>query len=274
MISPYDTKRWKVSIPALLVVAAAVPLLTSCSTPSRKPSAPASAAVAGISKPDGKSVKEQGNELDEYRAVLIADPLEPLNRVTFSLNHGLYSYLFRPISTVYKAVFPKVVRTGISNAFDNVKFPVRFVNDALQGNFERAGQETGRFFVNSTIGIGGLGRPADRIPALANVPAADTGQTFAKWGIGHGAYLVLPVLGPSSLRDTVGLAGDYALNPVSWVTIWYGGYAWTLAIPSTNTVRAMPDQLDIYDAATKNTLDRYIAARSSYIQYREEAARK
>lgn len=274
MISPYDTKRWTISIPALLVVAAAVPLLTSCSTPSRKPSAPASAAVAGTSKPDGKSVKEQGNELDEYSAVLIADPLEPLNRVTFSLNHGLYSYLFRPVSTVYKAVFPKVVRTGISNAFENVKFPVRFVNDALQGNFERAGQETGRFFVNSTIGIGGLGRPADRIPALANVPAADTGQTFAKWGIGHGAYLVLPVLGPSSLRDTVGLAGDYALNPVSWVTIWYGGYAWTLAIPSTNTVRAMPDQLDIYDAATKNTLDRYIAARSSYIQYREEAARK
>jgi ABC-type transporter lipoprotein component MlaA len=76
------------------------------------------------------------------------------------------------------------------------------------------------------------------------------------------------------LRDTVGLAGDYALNPVSWVTIWYGGYAWTMAIPCTNTMRALPDQMDLYDASTKNTLDRYLAARSAYAQYRREAALK
>ena len=106
------------------------------------------------------------------------------------------------------------------------------------------------------------------------MPAADTGQTFAKWGIGHGAYIVLPLLGPNSLRDTVGLAGDYVLNPVNWVTILYGGYAWTIAIPSTNTLRALPDQLGKYDSATKNALDRYLAARSSYIQYRREAALK
>ena len=106
------------------------------------------------------------------------------------------------------------------------------------------------------------------------MPAEDTGQTFAKWGIGHGAYLVLPLLGPSSLRDTVGLAGDYALNPVNWVTILYGGDAWTIVIPSTNTLRALPHQLSKYDSATKNALDRYLAARSSYIQYRREAALK
>jgi phospholipid-binding lipoprotein MlaA len=262
----------KIPLLPLLLVAASIPLLTSCTSPSRKQ--PSSAAAVGSAKTDGKSVKAETGDLDEYSATLIADPLEPLNRVTFSLNHGLYTFVLHPISTAYKAVFPKPVRTGISNAFENVKFPVRLVNDALQGNFKRAGQETGKFLVNSTIGVGGIGRPSDHIPALADVPAADTGQTFAKWGIGHGAYLVLPLLGPSSLRDSVGLAGDYALNPVSWVTIWYGGYAWTLAIPSTNTLRAIPEQLDIYDAATKNTLDRYLAARSSYIQYRQEAAKK
>ena len=93
----------------------------------------------------------------------------------------------------------------------------------MQLNFRRAGQETGKFLVNTVAGVGGIARFSDRIPALANVPAADTGQTFAKWGIGHGAYFVIPLLGPSSLRDTVGLAGDYALNPVSWVTFWWAG---------------------------------------------------
>lgn len=261
-------------IPILAAIALTVSpsFLTSCAPHARNQASPAAAAGAG--KPDGKSAAATAGDLEEYSATLIPDPLEPLNRVTFSLNHGIYNYVFRPISTAYKAVFPKPVRTGISNAFENVKFPVRVVNDALQGNFKRAGQETGRFLVNTTIGVGGIGRPADHMPALADVPAADTGQTFAKWGIGHGAYLVLPLLGPCSLRDTVGLAGDYALNPVSWVTIWYGGYAWTLAIPSSNTLRAMPDQIDLYDTVTKNALDRYLAARSSYTQYREEAARK
>ncbi|MBE2205223.1 MAG: VacJ family lipoprotein [Chthoniobacterales bacterium] len=257
---------------ALLSLAVIAPLLTSCSTPPRKPAHAASA--VGTTKSDGKSVRQPESEWDEYSGLAIADPLEPLNRVTFTVNHGLYTFLLRPISSAYRTVFPKVVRTGISNAFENVKFPIRLVNDTLQGNFKRAGQETGRFLVNSTLGIGGLGRPADHMPALADVPPADTGQTFAKWGIGHGPYLVLPLLGPSSLRDTVGLAGDYALNPVSWVTIVYGGYAWTLAIPCSNTVRAMPDQFDIYDAATKNSLDRYVAARSSYIQFRDEVAKK
>ncbi len=253
---------------------------TGCATAPVKPStpapspAPANSPKAAVAVADGKSVKSADDDLDEYDADLVADPLEPLNRATFWLNHGLYMFVFKPISKTYEAIIPKPVRTGIHNAFENVKFPVRVVNDGLQGNFKRAGLETGRFLVNTTAGVGGIGRPADHIPTLADVPAGDTGQTFAKWGIGHGAYLVLPILGPSSLRDTVGLAGDYALNPVSWVTIWYGGYAWTLAIPSTNTLRAMPDQLGIYEAATKNALDRYLAARASYIQYRRKVASK
>ncbi|MEX1119563.1 MAG: VacJ family lipoprotein [Terrimicrobiaceae bacterium] len=247
-------------------------LLSSCA--SKKEAAPVAPATVGDKTPDGKSMKSQVDDLEEYQVLLIPDPLEPLNRATFTLNHGIYIYVFSPISKGYQTVVPKPVRTGIHNAYENVKFPIRFVNDTLQGNFERAGLETGKFVVNSIVGIGGLGRPSDRIPALADIPAGNTGQTFAKWGIPHGAYLVLPVLGPSSLRDTVGLAGDYALNPVSWVTILFGGYAWTMAIPSVNTLRSLPVQMDIYDAATKDAIDPYVAARSAYVQFREEDAAK
>jgi len=263
-------KRLTSILPAVLLTSLALSL-SACSSTSRKQ--PAESTPVGGGKSGDKSVQLL-EDVDEYDVASIADPLEPLNRATFWLNDGIYTYLFRPISKGYQTVVPKPVRNGIHNAFENVKFPVRFVNNALQGNFKRAGQETGRFLVNSTVGVAGLGRPADRIPSLADVPEADTAQTFSKWGIGHGAYLVLPVLGPSSLRDTVGLAGDYALNPVNWVSILYGGYAWTIAIPSTNSVRSLPVQLGAYDTAIKNSLDRYLAARSSYVQYRAEAASK
>ena len=257
--------------PLLLVTASAV-LLAGCSGSARKQPA-ASAAVRGGSN-DGKSVKAAEGDLNEYSAVTVADPLEPLNRATFWINDGLYTVILRPITKGYEKVIPKPVRTGIHNAFENVRFPVRFVNDTLQGNFKRAGLETGKFFVNSIAGVGGIGRPSDHIPALADVPEGDTGQTVAKWGIGHGIYIVLPLLGPSSLRDTVGLAGDYALNPVNWVSFVYGGYAWTIAIPSTNGLRVTHEQLGVYDSATKSALDKYLAIRSSYIQYRQEVAKK
>ena len=266
-------KRHTSLLPLLLVVSS-VPLLTSCTSISRKQPAPSFSAAVRDNKLERKSVKAEEHDLDEYSTVSVADPLEPLNRATFWLNDGVYTIVLRPISKGYEKVLPKPVREGIYNAFENVKFPVRLVNNALQGNFKRAGQETGKFLVNTVIGFGGIVRQSDRFPSLADVPAADTGQTFAKWGIGHGAYIVLPLLGPSSLRDTVGLAGDYVLNPVNWVTILYGGHAWTIAIPSTNTLRALPDELGKYDSATKNALDRYLAARSSYIQYRREAALK
>jgi phospholipid-binding lipoprotein MlaA len=250
-------------------------LLAGCASRKEAPQeAPASVGDKAAKPADGKSVKSNEDDLEEYSVLLIPDPLEPLNRATFTLNHGIYVYLFRPISKGYQTVVPKLVRTGIHNAYENVKFPIRFVNDTLQGKFERAGMETGKFVVNSVVGVGGLGRPSDRIPALADIPAGNTPQTFAKWGIPHGAYLVLPVLGPSSVRDTVGLAGDYALNPVSWVTILFGGYGWTVAVPSVNTLRSLPVQMDIYEAATKDAIDPYVAARSAYVQFREEDAAK
>jgi len=216
-----------------------------------------------------------GDDLDEYSQVAsVPDPAEPLNRGTFWLNHQLYNYLLRPVSKAYEFVLPSPARQAIHNVFENVEYPVRVVNHALQLEFKRADLETRKFVVNSVAGVGGILKVSDRIPELANIPPADTGQTFAKWGMGHGAYVVLPVLGPRSVRDTVGMAGDYALNPVSWLS--YGGVtgATALAVSAPSAARNMNTRINLYDAATQNAIDPYIAVRTGYIQYRDKAASK
>ncbi len=263
-----------------LLLLAVSPLLTDCSTWSKKSAMQQPTAVVSATKSTpaaAKSNEAPVEEMDEYAAE-VADPLQPFNRVMFRVNDGLYTILLRPISKGYEKVLPKPVRKGIDNAFDNVKFPVRFVNCTLQGKFKRAGQETGKFLVNTVAGLGGLLRQSDRIPALANVPAEDLGQTLATWGIGHGPYIVLPLFGPSSLRETVGMAGDYAANPVNWGLFWHGGHDWehdwTMIPPAANTLRLLPSQLATYDDATKDAIDAYLSARSAYIQNRAEAARK
>jgi phospholipid-binding lipoprotein MlaA len=215
------------------------------------------------------------DDLDEYSQVAsIPDPVEPLNRGTFWLNHQLYNYVLRPVSKAYEFLLPSPARKAIHNVFENVEYPVRVVNHVLQFEFKRADLETRKFVVNSVAGVGGILRISDRIPELASIPPADTGQTFAKWGIGHGAYVVLPVIGPRSVRDTVGMAGDYALNPVSWLS--YGGVTGVtaLAISGPSAARNMNERINLYDTATQNAIDPYIAVRSGYIQYREHAALK
>jgi phospholipid-binding lipoprotein MlaA len=254
-------------IPALLA-ALAGGLLTGCATASRKQ--PAVTVARTGSPEDGKSVKDGKDAVDEYAARPVYDPWEGVNRATFWFNDRLYAFVIRPVSWTYDTVVPKPLRQGVFNVYENAHFPVRFVNDTLQGNFQRAGQETGKFVVNSVAGVGGLMRVSDRIPALADVPTADTGQTFAKWGIGAGPYFVIPVLGPSTVRDAVGVAGDYALNPVTWVTIIWGGQLWTLAVSTPDAVRVLHDRLALYDTMTKNAVDPYLASRAAYLQYRKQ----
>lgn len=254
-----------------LLLLATLPLLTECASTKSQPRA-----VSGSSaqvKPLDATATDQ---LDDYGTTAeISDPLEPLNRATFAFNDGLYNFVFRPVSKGYVAITPKPVRQGLDNFFDNVKFPVRFVNCGLQGKFNRAGLEAQKFGVNTIAGFGGFIKQSDKIPSLANVPREDTGQTLAKWGLGHGPYIVLPVLGPSSAREAVGQAGDYVLNPIHWGFFLKGDaddFAW---IPgAVNNVRALPDQLYYYDDARKNAVDPYLSVRSIYIQNRDSAAKE
>ena len=206
--------------------------------------------------------------------VKVDDPIEPVNRGIFWFNHQLYTYIAKPFSQAYKFVFPEVVRKGIRNAYDNVRFPVRFVNHTLQGRLDRTALETGKFLVNTTAGVGGLMTPADKIPALAEVPKVDAGQTFSKWGIPNGPYLVFPVLGPTTCRDLVGTAGDTVLNPISWLAFIFPGAGWTVAVSAPSGAHSVPDRMDTYDMATKDALDPYISARTGYIQYRNAQVKK
>ena len=226
--------------------------------------------------PSGKAIVSEGDgdEWDDVAEVKIHDPIEPVNRGIFWFNHQLYTYVAKPFSKAYKFIFPDLVRRGIRNAYDNVRFPVRFVNHTLQGRLDRTALETGKFLVNTTAGVGGLMTPSDKIPALAEVPKVDAGQTFSKWGIPQGPYLVFPVLGPTTCRDLVGTAGDTVLNPISWLAFIFPGAGWTVAVSAPSGAHSVPDRMDTYDMATKDALDPYISARTGYVQYRNAQTAK
>lgn len=229
--------------------------------------------ASGGTSSRGKHVQAVDSEdLDEYaKTADIPDPLQGFNRGTFWCNHQLYHYLFQPLSKTYRAVLPKQVRSGIYNVFDNLEYPDRFVNDLLQGRLRRAGQETGKFLVNTTAGVGGIFKVSQKISWTADVPAEDTGLTFARWGIPHGPYVVLPVLGPRSLRDTIGFAGDYALSPTAWLIYVFPGVIWIPAVTTPDTARSADEKMASYDLVTANTIDRYLAMRTTYAQNRKRA---
>jgi phospholipid-binding lipoprotein MlaA len=242
----------------------------------RSPEPAAEAAPTGQSSAAGKAAialsSSDEDDWDDTADIKVHDPIEPVNRGVFWFNHQLYTYIAKPFSTAYEFIFPDLMRRGIRNAYDNIRFPGRFVNHALQGRLDRTARETGKFVVNTTAGVGGLMKPADKIPALADVPKTDTGQTFAKWGIPHGPYIVLPVIGPQTAREVVGTAGDTVLNPVSWLAFIFPGAAWTTAVSAPSGTHSLPERMDTYDMATKDALDPYISARTGYIQYRNAAA--
>jgi phospholipid-binding lipoprotein MlaA len=233
----------------------------------------ASRCDAAFNQSKASTVKSAASDddLDEYKSVgTIPDPIEPLNRGVFWVNHQLYHYVLKPISKSYDFLFPEKVRRSLFNVCDNLEFPIRFVNDSLQLNLNRAGGEAEKFGLNSTVGLCGLIRVSDRFPSLKEIPASDTGQTFAKWGIPHGCYIVLPFFGPKSIRDTFGLAGDYALSPVFWVSIWLTKIPWVPAITAPDSVRTLHDKLSSYETITNNSVDRYLSVRSAWVQSRKK----
>lgn len=196
------------------------------------------------------------------------DPLEKVNRGVWNVNQAADKAVIKPVTQVYRAVAPRPVRQSVSNVFANLTEPWSFVNNLLQGKGERAGRNLERFLVNSTIGIGGLWDPASKLGAR---PAPeDLGQTLAVWGVNGGPYLVLPLLGPSTLRDGVGSGVAAYADPVKAainnadIDIWYKrGY---LAAYIVNTRSDLIESGG--DAFLQSSLDPYAAARSAYLQLR------
>jgi phospholipid-binding lipoprotein MlaA len=199
-----------------------------------------------------------------------SDPLERLNRGTFTFNHQVYRVLLKPLSRVTTFLLPEPVLDAVGNVFENIKSPVRISASLLQGKGRRAAQETSKLLVNSTVGIGGLWKASDRLAGLKNIPEEDFGQTFGVWGVKPGPYLVIPVLGPRSLRDLVGMGADTCATPQTWVS---AGNLSTWATVADN-VQRNPDRMQTYDDATKDAIDPYVSVREAYTSYRANVVAK
>ncbi|MBU1343840.1 MAG: VacJ family lipoprotein [Proteobacteria bacterium] len=199
----------------------------------------------------------------------IADPLYYFNYVMYSFNDFLYFAAIKPIATGYKAIMPTPIRRGVNNFFHNLLFPVRFINNLLQGEIKDAGTEFQIFLINTTVGGLGFGQVAQNKLNL-HTSNEDLGQTLGSYSIGNGFYLVLPILGPSTLRDTVGLVGDYFLTPVNYVEPW----ELSTGIKAYDTINATSFRIGDYEALKKAALDPYIAIRNAYIQQRSEKVKE
>ncbi len=196
---------------------------------------------------------------------VVRDPLEPLNRVFFEFNDRIYFWVLKPVSRGYAAILPLDIRQCLSNFFTNMAAPIKLVNNLLQGEVEDAGVVLARFLINSTAGVFGLGDPAYRDFNL-DQREADFGQTLGKWGIKAGIYLCLPGLGPSTLRDTVGFAGDLYLHPYPYISQdWAKDLTYT-AVDRVNTISLNPS---VYDELKRVSLDPYVASRQAYYEYRQ-----
>jgi phospholipid-binding lipoprotein MlaA len=194
----------------------------------------------------------------------IADPLEPINRAFFYFNDKLYFWLLKPVARGYRFILPQSVRIGVRNFFDNLGFPIRFVNCLLQGKFEGAGREANRFAVNSTAGLLGLIDVAEEKMGI-NEQDEDFGQTLGFYGLGPGFYIDWPFLGPSSLTDTVGIVGDIPLDPVSYT----GETFIALPVRSLDLVNRTSLTIGEYEDLKRASLDPYVAMRDAYYQFRQ-----
>jgi len=196
--------------------------------------------------------------------VQIADPIEPWNRFWFGFNDVFYMGLGKPFSKAYTAVFPKYARDRFENAYSNFLFPARFVNAVLQLRPDKASRELGRFIINSTFGLGGLYDLAATNPNMGP-QRLGFGQTLGVWGVGHGFYLVLPILGPSSLRDAIGLGVDAAAQPTSYIEV---PFLLTAAISGAGRMNRIPETLIVYEELKRSAVEPYSAARDAYAQMR------
>jgi len=199
-----------------------------------------------------------------------ADPLEPFNRSMFAFNEQVDKYVLSPVAHGYRAVTPKPVRTGVSNVLSNLNAPVVFVNDVLQASPKRAGTTFARFGINSTIGVAGIFDVASG--AGLKKHSEDFGQTLGRWGVGQGPYIVLPLLGPSTIRDATGQVVDVAFNPLNYAE-FDGDDATRIGIGVLEVVSARESAIEAIDDIYETSIDPYVSIRNGYLTFREGAVR-
>jgi phospholipid-binding lipoprotein MlaA len=205
-------------------------------------------------------------EEDEEAPIRIADPIYPWNKAMYHFNDKVYFWLMKPVAQGYSYVIPEDARISARNFFQNIYTPIRFVNNLLQLKMKKAGNELIRFFYNSTAGILGL---VDAAKTDLDIPMQkeDLGQTFGHYGIGQGFYIVWPFLGPSSLRDSVGMVGDLFLDPLYYLEPQETALYVTIYDKGINEVSL---RVGDYEDLKKAAIDPYVSIRDAYIQYRKK----
>ena len=220
----------------------------------------------------GVSAGTDGENNLSKKAKPIKDCFESLNRATFSLNQGLDKVIFKPVAKAYR-VLPSPVRTGTSNALDNLSSLVTIPNNILQGDFKKAGVNTGRLVVNTSLGILGIFDVAEKI-GFSEYEKEDYGQTLGVMGVGAGCYLVLPVLGPSTIRDTAGsfinvLGGDPWYNSSVHGNNEFLSKSDFVATKVLTGINFRSKNIDSIENLEKNSMDFYASVRSLYLQDRQ-----
>ncbi len=214
---------------------------------------------------------EFDSEYDEIRkeAESISDPFEPWNRFWFGFNDILYMDVLDPLHSAYRYVMPEFFRDGFVNVAHNIAMPIRFANALLQGNVGGAVVELGTFLVNSFVGLGGFFDVTAEKELYIDYVSENSrfGTTLAIWGVPPGPYLVWPFLGPSSVRQTLGFAGDMLASPFTWIEFADlnlsdgAGYGVQYGL----LFNAFDEALYAYEMLTKNAVEPYVAMREAYL---------
>jgi phospholipid-binding lipoprotein MlaA len=192
-----------------------------------------------------------------------SDPWESFNRPVFWFNEQVDDYVVAPVAKGWKWATPEILRSSLEHFFDNLNVPIVTVNSLLQGKPKEAGVGLARFLFNSTVGFAGFFDPAASELGLQKV-REDFGQTLGFWGVGPGPYLVIPLLGPSSPRDAVGLGVDGALAVYPWFIPWFYTFG-SRGLDVVNTRAALDQQIE---DSKKSSLDYYVFVRNAFLQYR------
>jgi len=196
------------------------------------------------------------------------DPFEPTNRYIFDVNLALMDMAINPIATMYREGVPEPYRDGVRNFLDNLQMPVTILNSALQGDWNNTAEASMSFFINTTAGLGGI---FDIPGSFDDAPRkADFGETLAVWGVGEGPYVMLPLVGPSSARDTVGLGVDILTDPLTYLLspVWSYTRAGGQAVQATSDTQSQVSEL------RRSSVDFYASVRSLYRQNREAEIRE
>jgi phospholipid-binding lipoprotein MlaA len=213
------------------------------------------------------------NNMSNKNSGEVKDCFESVNRATFKFNQVLDGVVFEPLAKAYR-VMPSPVRAGTGNALDNLSSLVTIPNNLLQGDFKKATVNTGRFIINTTIGVVGIFDVAEKV-GFPEYEKEDYGQTLGVMGVGEGCYVVLPVLGPSTVRDTVGslaslMGGDAWYNvTVANDTQYFSDFDY-YATRASAGIDFRAKNIESFDNLEKNSIDFYASVRSLYLQDRQQ----